>query len=504
MTSTVNATSAVKPTSNAAHVDIPPNPPTSSAGRNSSTKIAFAVLIAAACGFGLVGGAFGAGYIVGHTNAAVRDYIGSVHLDGENGEHLHGKAIQHEMERVRAFSESGKDIRVFKEKVSFTFGFASDSARRRLNALGDATTGQQMGATVALEILEDAMKARGIHTFLPTAGANINVTVGADTPLQVVLVKLEPTMQDLFYLCGGADCHELQAVKDPAPASNTDAHRRQLVVLGFWATMFVNVMTVVTTDAIHGGCLPADALVTAMVSVDAPPVVMPIAQVPFGAMVLSTAGFSPIYLYSHFTEKALTPMTRIETVSGHVVELTAHHYLRACNVKSEQCAFTTAINVAEGMSVELLATNGSTVKSTVTATSTVEKKGLFNPHTLTGDIVVANAKAPGDIDEPDGTVQGIVVSDASEWFAEGYVPEAYIPTLYHAVLSPVRQLFRLNPEWLARFHERTIKLLEMQADDARAQNVRSRAVAGSLDMLGAYEIAKSAAITGLLGLFTTK
>lgn len=247
-----------------------------------------------------------------------------------------------------------------------------------------------------------------------------------------------------------------------------------------------------STDG-FSSCLPADAVVTAMLADGAPPQAIAIAQVPHGAMVLSTAGFSPIYLYSHYTPNAVSRMSRIETRSGYAVELSNNHYLRAC-MSQHRCAFTAAKNVAKGMSVELLAKNGSVVVSEVTAARVVAKQGLFNPHTLAGDIVV---RLPTTKNE--SGIHGVIVSDASEWFAEGYVPEAYIPDLYHSVLSPVRQLFRLNPAWLARFHERTFKLLE-EAAEGEPKDVRSRAVAGSLDMLGAYEIAKSAALTGIAGL----
>lgn len=464
------------------------------------------------CGIVLFGVGFGSGYAVrDHAPSAVtREYIGELHIEGEYGERLHGKAIQTELDRMRAAMDASTEtsdvVSEFKQEISFTLGRVSEGARRRLSM--PIHTVQPQTATVTMAMAESFMEARGIIGLV----RDLNHTAPVrrkldeqDTTTAPIVVATDEAGAEVFYQCEGEDCYELQLVYKDSAHGRRMSHLTvgdygaagQVWVWGCsggpWGCLFTSIFFVVylSTDG-FSSCLPADAVVTAMLAVGAPPQAMPIAQVPHGAMVLSTAGFSPIYLYSHYTENAVSWMSRIETRSGHAVELSNNHYLRAC-ISQRGCSFTTAKNIAPGMSVELLAKNGTVVMSEVTAARVVAKKGLFNPHTLAGDII---ASVP---DEDASDIHGIVVSDASEWFAEGYVPEAYIPALYHSVLSPVRQLFRLNPAWLTRFHDRTVKLLE-EADDGKSEDVRSRAVAGSLDMLGAYEIAKSAALTGIAGL----
>jgi hypothetical protein len=292
-----------------------------------------------------------------------------------------------------------------------------------------------------------------------------------------------------YYDCKEGQCDELPVLKAGGANGTVSAQ-----FFGAFFRAVVETMPMWSSTAYSAAgspkpsCLPADAMVTALLA-DAPPTLMPIASVPIGASVLTTAGFSPIYLYSHYTENAIAIMSRIETSSGFAVELSPHHYIRACNDQDE-CAFTAAKNVVKNMRVELLASNGTIVSTIVDATTLVEKRGLYNPHTIAGDIIVASTdtKASGDL-------RGVVVSDTSEWFAEGYIPEAYIPALYHVVLAPVRMLFRLNPAWLKRFHERTVKILEEQALECK-----EHVFAGSLDQLGTYELAMSASVTLVAGL----
>jgi hypothetical protein len=169
-------------------------------------------------------------------------------------------------------------------------------------------------------------------------------------------------------------------------------------------------------------------------------------------------------------------MARIETLSGYCVELSGKNYLRACD--GDRCAFTAADNVVNGMMIELLATNGSVVSTMMIATNMVRQRGFYNPHTIAGDIIVASKDTCGSIILPD--IHGIVVSDTSEWFAEGYVPEAYIPHLYHAVLSPVRQLYAISPSWLTRFNEQLNHVVQLLTEKADTEQT---AAAGSVESL---------------------
>ena len=116
---------------------------------------------------------------------------------------------------------------------------------------------------------------------------------------------------------------------------------------------------------------------------------------------------------------------------------------------------------------------GTSAVTTRAAVSRVLKRGLFAPFTMAGDLVVATSA---------NSSAGIIISDQSEWFAEGYLPEALIPHLYHAVLAPARLLFALNPAWVSRFHTWSL------AATHSAGGV-------SLDKLGAAAILRTAIAT---------
>ena len=194
-------------------------------------------------------------------------------------------------------------------------------------------------------------------------------------------------------------------------------------------------------DAISSGCLPGDALVQQLI--DGQPTLTPIASVPHGAHVLTSGGFSPIYLFSHKDDKTTAVMRHIETESGHSIQLTRQHYIQADG------HYMRAEKVAYGMPIRFL--NDSLSMSAVHTVLDVEKQGLFNPMTMFGDLVVFSS---GD------SAAGVVVSDQSEWsWAEGYLPESIVPGVYHMVLSPLRFLHSIAPAWSERFHAHTSNLL---------------------------------------------
>merc|ERR1711892_332791 len=85
------------------------------------------------------------------------------------------------------------------------------------------------------------------------------------------------------------------------------------------ATVLV-VSVAILIGTAYPNCLPGDALVQQLI--DYQPTLKPIASVPHGAHVLTSGGFSPIYLFSHKDHKATAVMRHIETESGHAIQLT--------------------------------------------------------------------------------------------------------------------------------------------------------------------------------------
>lgn len=93
--------------------------------------------------------------------------------------------------------------------------------------------------------------------------------------------------------------------------------------------------------------------------------------------------YSDVFMFTHKLSDAMEEFIQLETVSGDKLTLSAGHYLYANDA-------LVAADVAKvGDVVEL----GSGSKVLVSAKSRVLKKGLFNPQTVSGDIVVNNIRA---------------------------------------------------------------------------------------------------------------
>lgn len=130
-----------------------------------------------------------------------------------------------------------------------------------------------------------------------------------------------------------------------------------------------------------------------------------------GDKVLAAAGdsYSDVYMFSHRLAATQSLFTRIATDGGHRILLTADHYLYVNG--------TLAIAGSVRMGDTLSTRNGSSTR--VVAVDTVWERGLYNPHTMDGDIVV----------------NGILTSTYTR---------AVAPALAHAALWPVRMLHRLG------------------------------------------------------------
>jgi len=153
-------------------------------------------------------------------------------------------------------------------------------------------------------------------------------------------------------------------------------------------------------------CFPASASVTLE---DGTTKTM--AQLKKGDRVMVAAGqFSDVYFFSHQDASAVSDFVQIKTAQ-HTLQLTADHYLYV-NGK-----LATAKTVKTGDMI----TSASGKPAPVTQVSTVRMSGLYNPHTLHGDVVVNN------------------VSTSS-------YTAAIAPALAHAALLPVRIAYTLGQD----------------------------------------------------------
>lgn len=95
--------------------------------------------------------------------------------------------------------------------------------------------------------------------------------------------------------------------------------------------------------------------------------------------------YSPIYIWTHRDSRIESSFVRVESLSGALLMLTSGHYMY---INGKLAAAST---VSVGDEIDVMEADGIR-RSNVTAVDTVPSKGLFNPQTLDGDIVVDDVR----------------------------------------------------------------------------------------------------------------
>jgi len=117
---------------------------------------------------------------------------------------------------------------------------------------------------------------------------------------------------------------------------------------------------------------------------------------------------SEVFMFSHMYADALATFVELKTEQG-AIRLTADHYIyvNGLTVRAGSVKVGDLLETAEGKT------------AVVTGISSVRATGLYNPHTMQGDIVVNG-------------------------FRTTTYTEAINPTLAHALLAPVRAMYNMN------------------------------------------------------------
>jgi hypothetical protein len=175
---------------------------------------------------------------------------------------------------------------------------------------------------------------------------------------------------------------------------------------------------------VSAGCFPSSAMVYTLGGMQT------IKSVSIGALLLTSQGYAPVFLHGHQDGAAYTQMVRLVTDSNHTLTLTRDHYLPLAGGGHASAG---RISVGD----ELLVQHGDGfVPSAVTSLDAVWEEGLWNPYTVTGDLVVG----------------GVLASSHSSWFLEGTgMPESRIVQAYQVLLAPLGLLHGVAPGWLSRF-----------------------------------------------------
>ena len=178
------------------------------------------------------------------------------------------------------------------------------------------------------------------------------------------------------------------------------------------------------------GCFPADTLVM-VCDRSGSPTPKPISSVEISEEVLTSKGCSPVYLMGHEDPTIMASFVQATTDIGHIFELTPYHYVMANNeyVHAKNLKVGDIVMVG-GKSMGLV--KDILIDDIITDVQTVTRKGLYNPYTVAGDILVF---APAS-----NQTLGVVASVHSDWFLEDYVKAARVPDIYQALLAPVRTI----------------------------------------------------------------
>ena len=178
------------------------------------------------------------------------------------------------------------------------------------------------------------------------------------------------------------------------------------------------------------GCFPADTFVMVCDRYGSP-TPKPISSVQISEKVLTSKGCSPVYLMGHKDPTIMASFVQATTDTGHIFELTPYHYIMANNEYVHASHLKLGDTVKVGGKSKNLVQNILT-DDIITHVQTVTRKGLYNPYTVAGDILVF---APAS-----NQTSGVVASVHSDWFLEDYVQAARVPDIYQALLAPVRTI----------------------------------------------------------------
>ena len=121
--------------------------------------------------------------------------------------------------------------------------------------------------------------------------------------------------------------------------------------------------------------------------------------------------YSEVYMFSHRLVDATAAFVELETATA-TIHLSKGHYLYVNH--GQDLVEARSVEVGDNVT---LGASGLAVR--VAAVRSVRKAGLYNPHTLHGDIVV----------------NGVLTSTYTA---------AFSPALAHAVFAPLRALFRVG------------------------------------------------------------
>lgn len=147
--------------------------------------------------------------------------------------------------------------------------------------------------------------------------------------------------------------------------------------------------------------------------------------------------FEPVTFFGHGDREAVTVMTQLELADHKVLHMSPRHFIPVCPINGQKCEYHEHIHKysknLESNDYAFVSRDEKFELTMVNKVSSVAKKGLFNPYTVSGKIIVND----------------VLASAHSEWILDNYVPEAlvrHLPAIYNALFIPMRIIYYLSGE----------------------------------------------------------
>lgn len=150
--------------------------------------------------------------------------------------------------------------------------------------------------------------------------------------------------------------------------------------------------------------------------------------------------FEPVYFFGHadHASDALYTTLQLEQLR---LSLTGSHFIKICPISMPDCSWMNSVHtyadqVNIGDAVWIFDGNAMVTQKVVHVIKSAQR-GLFNPYTLSGNIIV----------------DGVVASAHSRWILDDWVPTsatASLPAVYQAMFFPGRVLYHLAGPFAAK------------------------------------------------------
>jgi len=146
------------------------------------------------------------------------------------------------------------------------------------------------------------------------------------------------------------------------------------------------------------------------------------------AVLDATGAYSPVYFFSHADGAVVAPFVELSLENAYKLSLSPDHYVAANGhlIYAKDVAIGDVLGYVD---------SGATKSGAVVSTTRSFRRGLYNPYTLSGTIVV----------------DGVVASCHSSWILDGFLPPRVAAVVYQQLFVVPRLAYKLlGPRGMAQ------------------------------------------------------